>query len=92
MADATMLTNVKSALGIEGDYQDATITEYIDEVVAFLTDAGVKSAYITSGIVSRGVADLWNYGAADGKLSQYFMQRATQLSYKQQEGFYYENL
>lgn len=83
MADATMLTNVKSALGIEGDYQDATITEYIDEVVAFLTDAGVKSAYITSGIVSRGVADLWNYGAADGKLSQYFMQRATQLSYKQ---------
>ena len=83
MADATMLTNVKSALGIEGDYQDATITQYIDEVTAFLTDAGVKSAYITSGIVSRGVADLWNYGAADGKLSQYFMQRATQLSYKQ---------
>ena len=83
MADATMLTNVKSALGIEGDYQDATITQYIDEVTAFLTDAGVKSAYITSGIVSRGVADLWNYGAADGKLSEYFMQRATQLSYKQ---------
>ncbi len=83
MADAGMLTNVKSALGIEGDYQDATITQYIDEVTAFLTDAGVKSAYITSGIVSRGVADLWNYGAADGKLSEYFMQRATQLSYKQ---------
>lgn len=82
MADVTMLTNVKSALGIEGDYQDATISEYIDEVEAFLTDAGVKSAYITSGIVSRGVADLWNYGAADGKLSEYFMQRATQLSYK----------
>lgn len=83
MADETMLTNVKSALGIEGDYQDATITQYIDEVTAFLADAGVKSAYITSGIVSRGVADLWNYGAADGKLSEYFMQRATQLSYKQ---------
>lgn len=83
MADVTMLASVKRALGIEGDYQDATISEYIDEVVAFLTDAGVKSAYITSGIVSRGVADLWNYGAADGKLSEYFMQRATQLSYKQ---------
>lgn len=82
MADATMLINVKNALGIEGDYQDATISEYIDEVTAFLTDAGVKSAYITSGIVSRGVADLWNYGAADGKLSDYFMKRATQLSYK----------
>lgn len=82
MADASMLTNVKSALGIEGDYQDTTITQYIDEVTAFLTDAGVKSAYITSGIVSRGVADLWNYGAADGKLSDYFLKRATQLSYK----------
>ncbi len=82
MADVNMLTNVKSALGIEGDYQDGTISEYIDEVTAFLTDAGVKSANITSGIVARGVSDLWNYGAADGKLSEYFMQRATQLSYK----------
>lgn len=82
MADAGMLTNVKNALGIEGDYQDDTISEYIDEVTAFLTDAGVKSVYITSGIVARGVADLWNYGAADGKLSDYFMKRATQLSYK----------
>lgn len=82
MAEATMLEMVKSALGIEGNYQDPTLTEYIAEVTAFLTDAGVKPSYITSGIVARGVADLWNYGAADGKLSEYFMQRATQLSYK----------
>ena len=82
MADTTMLANVKLALGITGDYQDDTIAQYIDEVTAFLTDAGVKSTNITVGIVSRGVADLWNYGAADGKLSEYFMQRATQLSYK----------
>ena len=82
MADTTMLEKVKKALGIEGDYQNDTITEYIDEVVSFLTDAGVKPHYITSGIVERGVADLWNYGANDGKLSDYFMKRATQLSYK----------
>lgn len=82
MANADMLTKVKLALGIEGDYQDGTISEYIDEVTAFLKDAGVKTEYITSGIVSRGVADLWNYGAADGKLSEYFYRRATQLSYK----------
>lgn len=82
MADASMLAKVKTALGIEGEYQDTTIQEYIDEVVDFLLDAGVKHANITSGIVARGVADLWNYGAADGKLSSYFMQRATQLSYK----------
>lgn len=82
MAEETMLTKVKKALGIEGNYQDSTLQEYIDEVTTFLQDAGVKSANITSGLVARGVADLWNYGAADGKLSEYFMQRATQLSYK----------
>lgn len=82
MAEETMLTKVKKALGIEGDYQDSTLQEYIDEVMTFLQDAGVKSANITSGLVARGVADLWNYGAADGKLSEYFIQRATQLSYK----------
>lgn len=82
MANTTMLTNVKNALGIQGDYQDNTLTEYIDEVTAFLTDAGVAQSNITSGIVARGVSDLWNYGSGNGKLSSYFMQRATQLSYK----------
>lgn len=82
MASTTMLNSVKKALGIEGTYQDDTIASYIDEVTAFLTDAGVKSGNITAGIVARGVSDLWNYGASEGKLSEYFMQRATQLSYK----------
>lgn len=74
--------SVKTALNITGNYQDNTIQEYIDEVEAFLFDAGVLSKNITSGIVSRGVADLWNYGAGEGKLSTYFIQRASQLSYK----------
>lgn len=82
MASAEMLTKVKSALGIEGDFQDNTISEYIDEVVAFLIDAGVKQSDITAGVVSRGVSDLWSYGSGNGKLSEYFMQRAAQLSYK----------
>lgn len=76
------LANVKTALGITGTYQDATLQIYINEVVAFLVDAGVAESLITDGIVARGVADLWNYGAGEGKLSEYFMQRATQLSYK----------
>lgn len=82
MASAEMLGKVKSALGIEGTYQDSTISEYIDEVVSFLTDAGVKQSDITAGVVSRGVSDLWSYGSGNGKLSEYFMQRAAQLSYK----------
>lgn len=76
------LEQVKAALGIVGDYQDATLQVYFDEAVAFLIDAGVSEANITAGVVARGVSDLWNYGAGDGELSPYFMQRAAQLSYK----------
>ena len=76
------LTDVKNALGITGDYQDATLQIYFDEVVSFLVDAGVDELNITKGIVARGVADLWNYGAGEGKLSEYFFQRVTQLTYK----------
>ena len=75
------LDDVKNALGITGDYQDSTLQIYIKEVVEFLTDAGVSSTNISSGLVARGVSDLWNYGGAQGKLSEYFMQRAAQLSY-----------
>lgn len=77
-----VLDSVKTALNITGDYQDNTIGEYIDEVIAFLKDAGVMASNITPGIIARGVSDLWNYGAGEGKLSSYFMQRAAQLSYK----------
>ena len=76
------LPTVKSALGITGSYMDNTLTAWINETVAFLTEAGVSEANITSGLVARGVADLWQYGSGDGKFSTYFMQRATQLSYK----------
>lgn len=77
-----VLDDVKNALGVTGDYQNATLQSYIDEVTAFLIDAGVSSANITSGVIARGVADLWNYGAGEGKLSSYFMMRATQLALK----------
>lgn len=82
MADTSMLDKVKNGLGITGDDLNTTLTEYIDEVVGFLKDAGVLEINITAGIVTRGVSDLWNYGAGEGKLSEYFLQRATQLSYK----------
>ena len=77
-----MLDSVKTMLGITGDYQDDLLTEYINEVIAFLKDSGVIESMITAGVVARGVADLWNLGSGDGQLSSYFMQRATQLAYK----------
>lgn len=84
-----MLEAVKNSLGITGPYQDATIQGYIDEVKQFLLDSGVDKEIVDSkksaGIISRGVADLWNYGSGGTKLSEYFIQRATQLSFKEGE-------
>lgn len=78
-----MLEKVKAALGITGEYQDATLTIYIDEVMAYMADAGVPESVIQSdlaaGVISRGVSDLWNYNT--GKLSDYFYQRVSQLKY-----------
>lgn len=79
---AVSLAQVKTALGITGEYQDATLTEYLNEVTAFLVDAGIPEDKQTSGLVARGVSDLWNYGEAGGELSPYFFQRAAQLAYK----------
>ena len=77
-----VLDDVKNALGVTGSYQDATLNQYIAEVKAFLADAGVAEANMTSGVIARGVADLWNYGAGEGKLSSYFVMRASQLALK----------
>lgn len=82
MADTTMLNGVKYALGVTGDYQDNTLNVYINEVIDFLKESGVSEEKITSGIVSIGVGDLWQCGAGGGRLSTYFLQRATQLAYK----------
>lgn len=76
------LDDVKAALGVTGDYQDGTLQVYMSEVVAFLTDAGVAADKFTTGLIARGISDLWNYGGAEGKLSEYFIQRASQLAYK----------
>lgn len=76
------IDDVKYALGITGNYQDATLTTWMNEVIDYLHDSGVNDSAITSGIVARGVSDLWNYGEAGGKLSEYFMQRASQLAFK----------
>lgn len=80
MAENARLTDVKNALGITGEDQDSTLLVYIAEVEAFLSGAGVPSASVTSGLVARGVADLWQYGSGEGALSPYFLQRAAQLA------------
>lgn len=84
-----ILNDVKTNLGITGEFQDDTIQGWIDEIKQFLLDGGIAESIVNSikakGVISRGVSDLWNYGAGDGKLSLYFYQRATQLSYVEPE-------
>lgn len=79
-----MLEKVKTGLGITGDYQDDLLQIYIDEVISYLSSAGVSDDVIQSdastGIIVRGVSDLWNYGSGGTQLSPYFMQRAVQLA------------
>lgn len=79
-----MLTSVKNALGITGNYQDATLATYITELQDYIETAGVAHEVAVSeraaGLISRGVADLWAYGSGDGALSPYFHERATQLA------------
>lgn len=84
MADFDTLSSVKNALGVGGNFHDNTLLAYIGEVEGYLVSAGVPASVIGSelcaGIVARGVADLWNYGAGEGKLSPYFHERVIQLS------------
>ena len=83
MADTSIMTAVKNALGITGNYQDATIGVYVDDVMAYMESAGVPKAVVNSsksvGVIARGVTDLWNYNGGAGKLSEYFYQRVGQL-------------
>lgn len=76
------LQDVKAGMGITHDYNDTTLQIYFDEVLDFIKDSGVAEKYITAGLVTRGVSDLWNYGGEKGILSPYFLQRTAQLSYK----------
>lgn len=85
-----IVSECKTRLGITGEYHDALLLAYAEDARAFLLSAGVPQevAYGEDavGCIARGVADLWNLGAGDGKLSSVFMQRAIQLATVSREG------
>lgn len=79
-----IVSECKARLGIAGDYHDATIGAYAEDVMAYLADAGVPLTVLASeeavGCIARGVADLWTYAGGDAKFSEAFLQRAIQLA------------
>lgn len=84
LTTAERLAKVKTALGIGGDYQNETLTIYIDEVIAEMIAAGVTKEVAEStaavGCIACGVNDLWNYSSGGVKHSEYFNRRLIQLS------------
>ena len=84
LTTAERLAKVKTALGISGDYQNETLTVYIDEVIAELIAAGVKKEVAESaaavGCIACGVNDLWNYSSGGVKHSEFFNRRMIQLT------------
>ena len=80
---ADLLLKVKTALGVTGTALDSQLELYIDEVKQYLLSAGVIPSVVESdksvGVIIRGVADLWNCGSGETRLSGYFYQRAEQL-------------
>lgn len=90
MSSEELREKVKTMLLISGNFHDNMLDLYISEVIAFAQSAGVPAAVLESekivGLAARGVADLWNYGAGDGKLSEYFIQRVIQLTAAETEG------
>lgn len=83
MAEIQILSEVKTRLGITGTFHDALLSGYINDTKSYLKRAGVSDTVLNGegsiGVISRGVADLWNFGSGEGKLSPVFYDMATQL-------------
>lgn len=77
----TLLQEVKTRLAITGDFHDALLSAYICDVKEYVKSAGANPDSANSvGVIARGVADLWNFGAGEGKFSDIFYQRVIQLT------------
>lgn len=63
----------------------SVLPAYILQAQQIIKDAGVKDTVAESekavGVIARGVLDLWNFGAGEGRFSQSFFQMVEQLKY-----------
>lgn len=76
---------VKRAIFGNTEHNDnGVIALYVEEVRAFLLDAGVSEEKLNSrevlGALVIGTSDLWNYQAGGVKYSDYFIKRVNQLT------------
>lgn len=83
MNELEILSKVKKAMGISGDYQDDLLEIYISSVKDFMKNAGVSDSAINDAksvaVITRGVIDLWGYSSGKGKFSTLFIEMVQQL-------------
>ena len=81
-----MLEEIKKRLSLTDTSNDDLINSLILDVIEFCVSAGVSRETMEStkayGLISRGVADLWNMGAGEGAFSDVFYKRLVQLQYE----------
>lgn len=83
----TILEEVKTRLGITGNYHDSILESYIADVKVYLENTGISpDSEKAIGLIARGVADMWNYGSGDGGLSPLFYDMCTQLALSEENG------
>ena len=84
ITDTELLIKVKKILSMTGTYNDDAISLLITDVKYYLQDAGVHEVAVNShaaiGVITRGVADLWDLGSGTVNLSPFFKERAAQLA------------
>lgn len=75
-----LLQEIKNRLSITDDFHNDLLNGFIEDVKAYLRSGGVKDSVLDSeksiGVIAKGVADLFY----DGKFSEFFYQRAIQLT------------
>lgn len=80
MTATELLSEVKTRLSVTGNYHDSTLTALSQDVKEYVASAGANAESSAAvGVIARGVADLWNFGSGDGKFSEVFYQRLSQL-------------
>lgn len=86
MTDVEQLKQIKIAMfgSDQGTWRDGMLMVYLNEVKAFMKDAGVSEDVLRSeasvGCITIGVNDLWNYQSGNAKFSPYFKERVIQLA------------
>lgn len=81
-----ILNGVKQRLGETGSFTetDTVLTDYINDVMDYMSGAGVSDAVIAShvGVIARGVDDIFVNNSGSTDFSPMFKNMVTQLAYR----------